>query len=102
MTCGSMPCSRRSGLALTIMKVQLSTLLLVSDLIGSCMYLVLSLSVALCELPEGAEIPLETSQLGCGSRAGLSVTAASTLPQTGPQGQQKITDQELHPLERKS
>lgn len=70
-------------------------------LIYSWMYLVLRLSVALCEFSEGAEVPLETSQLGSRGRAGLSITAASPLPQTGPQGQQEVTDQELHPLGRK-
>lgn len=66
----------------------------------------LSLSVALRQLPEGAEVPLESGQLECGSGAGLPVAAAAagaaaaapTLPQAGPQGQQEIADQELHPL----
>lgn len=57
------------------------------------MHLVLRLSVALCELSERAEVPLETSQLGSRSRARFSITASSPLPQTGPQGQQKVTDQ---------
>ncbi len=61
-------------------------------------YLVLRLSMALCELSESAEVSLKTSQLGSRGRTGLSVTAASSLPQTGPQGQQKVTEQELHPL----
>lgn len=61
----------------------------------------LSLSVALCQLPEGAEVLLESSQLGCGGGAGLPVAAAAAaaaLPHAGPQGQQEIADQELHPL----
>lgn len=50
----------------------------------SPVYLVLCLSVALCEPPEGAQVPLETGQLGPGSWNRFSVTAASSLPQTGP------------------
>ena len=63
-------------------------------------YLVLRLPVALCELPERAEVPLKTSQLRSRGRAGLPVTAAPPLPHTGPQGQQEVAHQELHPLRR--
>lgn len=45
-----------------------------------CVYLVLCLSVALCEPPESAQVPLETRQLGSGGRTWLSVAAASSLP----------------------
>lgn len=62
------------------------------------MYLVLRLSVALCQLSERAEVPLETGQLGSRGRTRFSITAASSLPQTGPQGKQEVTDQELHTL----
>lgn len=65
------------------------------------MYLVLRLSVALCEFSQRAQVPLETSHLGSRCWAGFSVTAAPPLPQAGPQGQQKVTDEQLHPLERR-
>lgn len=65
-------------------------------------HLVLSLSVALRQLPEGAEVLLESSQLGCGGGARLPVAAAAAaaaaLPHAGPQGEQEVADQELHPL----
>lgn len=47
---------------------------------SSQMYLVLRLSVALCELSERAEVPLETSQLGSRGRARFSIAAATPLP----------------------
>lgn len=58
----------------------------------------LCLSVTLGESSQGAQVPLETGQLGTMSRAWFSIAAATSLPQTGPQGQQEVTDQELHTL----
>lgn len=43
-------------------------------------HLVLCLSVALCELSECTEVPLETCQLGSRSWSRFSISAASSLP----------------------
>lgn len=58
----------------------ISTIINISELISPKPDLVLSLSVALCEFSECAEVPLETSQLRSRSRARFSITAASPLP----------------------
>lgn len=58
----------------------ISTIINISELIFPKPDLVLSLSVALCEFSECAEVPLETSQLRSRSRARFSITAASPLP----------------------
>lgn len=61
-------------------------------------HLVLCLLVAQPQPAQRAEVSLKSSQLGTGGGARLANGATASLPHYGPQGQQEVTHQQLHPL----